>query len=228
MPHGHAAKSSADEQTVAFIVRVATAALEDYRDGDYLNLAEDLAAFARNRELPLELHPTDSLPNMPPSHEGLRRLQRLREDFAELLHAAAAPQSTFPAGSRASKYYKPESVGTSLTGHGISIRHGGASMVVSGPYLGLLSYKAALLLLFAKTPAVSRLRMCPECCTVFLRVRKQQYCSRVCVNKANMRAWLKTPKGKASQRASSRRTYEKRVRGRHPLAKIRTNQKRTK
>jgi hypothetical protein len=35
----------------------------------------------------------------------------------------------------------------------------------------------------------SPVRRCPECKTIFLRVRRQQYCSRACVNRANKRAW---------------------------------------
>jgi len=34
-----------------------------------------------------------------------------------------------------------------------------------------------------------RIRTCPECNKLFLKIRKQKYCSRTCVNKANQRDW---------------------------------------
>lgn len=44
--------------------------------------------------------------------------------------------------------------------------------------------------------ASSNFRQCPECKKIFLRVRRQVYCSPPCADKANKRVWLKTPKGK--------------------------------
>jgi hypothetical protein len=60
-------------------------------------------------------------------------------------------------------------------------------------------------------PAGPRVRQCPECNEIFLRVRKQQYCSRRCVNRANKRAWLATPQGRRKNREADRRRYERRV-----------------
>lgn len=59
--------------------------------------------------------------------------------------------------------------------------------------------------------ADTQLRKCPECGTFFIRIRKQQYCSRACTKRAVMRDWRQTPKGKAAQARSSRIQYEKRL-----------------
>jgi hypothetical protein len=52
---------------------------------------------------------------------------------------------------------------------------------------------------------------CPECATLFYRVRKQQYCSRACVNKATVRKWRGTPTGKAKENTRARDRYRVRV-----------------
>jgi len=69
----------------------------------------------------------------------------------------------------------------------------------------------ALEVLFSVLASVEadRLRRCPECGTIFLRMRKQLYCTRKCVNKANKRAWLATPKGRRASRSHRRRAYER-------------------
>jgi endogenous inhibitor of DNA gyrase (YacG/DUF329 family) len=54
-------------------------------------------------------------------------------------------------------------------------------------------------------------RRCPECQTVFYRVRKQQYCSRRCTNRANMRQWRQTEKGKTRESDLNHRRYQSRV-----------------
>jgi hypothetical protein len=50
---------------------------------------------------------------------------------------------------------------------------------------------------------------CPECKNVFVRIRRQQYCSRTCTKRAVMRNWRKTPAGKAAQARSSKLQYAK-------------------
>jgi hypothetical protein len=52
------------------------------------------------------------------------------------------------------------------------------------------------------------IRQCPECDTIFYRVRKQQYCTRRCVMRASMRKWRQTETGKQYERARGRARYE--------------------
>jgi hypothetical protein len=58
------------------------------------------------------------------------------------------------------------------------------------------------------------IRQCPECGTIFYRVRKQQYCSRPCVTRASMRKWRQTETGKQYERTRGRARYEARAKGR--------------
>lgn len=52
----------------------------------------------------------------------------------------------------------------------------------------------------------SPVRRCPECQTFFYRIRRQRYCSRRCVNRANKRAWRAAdPRGKQKASAKARR-----------------------
>src|SRR5262249_15870386 len=45
-----------------------------------------------------------------------------------------------------------------------------------------------------------RIRRCPECDKLFYRVRKQQFCSRQCTNRANVRTWRQREEVKAQER----------------------------
>jgi hypothetical protein len=53
---------------------------------------------------------------------------------------------------------------------------------------------------------LDNLAACPECDKLFLRVRRQRYCSRVCTNRATVREWREKP-GKREQ--EKHRTYER-------------------
>jgi hypothetical protein len=67
-----------------------------------------------------------------------------------------------------------------------------------------------LLHIIAQEPT-SKILRCPECSTIFVRIRRQQYCSRRCTKRAVMRNWRKTPTGKAAQARSSRLQYAKKM-----------------
>ena len=54
------------------------------------------------------------------------------------------------------------------------------------------------------------LQRCPECPKIFVRVRKQRYCSRQCVNRVNARKWRNTAEGKRKNRERAAEGYQKR------------------
>jgi hypothetical protein len=62
------------------------------------------------------------------------------------------------------------------------------------------------------------IRKCPECDTIFYRIRKQQYCSRTCVTRAGMRKWRQTETGKRYERARSQTRYEAQAKRRTSLS----------
>jgi hypothetical protein len=213
-------KVSAAFDPVAFLVRFMNTDLGQLREGDRLNLLDDFGAFVGAELSGLAFEPTDERPTI----DGAG-VQRLQTELRELIRPIAESQTTVDPQSRfgrivaehaglagaATSYSRPVKsafVGmTRAPGKGSRLR-------VSAPHAELVFLKAALLLLVVKTPAQQRLRVCPECGDVFLRVRKQRYCTRRCVNKVNMRAWVARTHGKASHRASSRKSYVKRVRAR--------------
>lgn len=205
-------KSSVEADPIAFLVRFANADLEQFREGDWLNLRDDLAALARallSGPLILTLMPTNEPRRLGAvdSGEYVEWLQ-LQDNFRRVLRTVAASQSPIDPQGLSSGAIELVTVGISVAADPTK----GPCVELSGEYPTLLFVKAVLLL--AAEPAAARLRLCPECESMFLRIRKQQYCGRKCVNKANMRAWLGRQHGKASHRASSRRSYVKRTHAR--------------
>jgi hypothetical protein len=76
-------------------------------------------------------------------------------------------------------------------------------------------------LVFLLTRDVAHVRRCPECQTIFYRVRKQRYCTRTCTNRANMRDWRNTAQGKARESERNHARYQARVRrNTGPKAKV--------
>lgn len=90
------------------------------------------------------------------------------------------------------------------------------------------AFLTTLLFLLAQQ-STNRVSKCPECDRLFLRVRKQLYCSRTCVNRANKRDWRKTQKGKENGRAQARARYEKKIKAKlGPNVQVKGYTKRSK
>jgi hypothetical protein len=224
----HTRKSSMGLDPIEFLVRFTNSDLKALSKRGWLKLLDDLAAFDRWGPRSLELRPDDEGDQSPVNgRRDPRQLRQLQVACLSLLQPIAERQSITATSATKNRPDDPESVhafhascSSDSFGHGdvrIGFAEGpdeGPRLLLSGPSFHILYVKAALLLLVVNHPTRSRLRCCPECWTVFLRIRKQQYCSRRCVNRANMRAWLKRQHGKASHRASSKRSYAKRVRAR--------------
>jgi hypothetical protein len=224
-PRNRDQKSSPPEDPIAFLVRFTRLDFEQFREGDWLNLRDDLAAFERAGPSTLTLSPADKDVAKLRVTRDLNDLRTLQVKLLSVLLPIALRQSATPAPS--GKFSDPASAfafhqGLPSESSIAPVRIGIADdpgmaprLVLRGNYFNLLCAKAALLLIVERGPTAQRLRACPECeTTVFIRVRKQRYCSRPCVNKANMRTWLSGPKGQASHRKSSQRSYAKRVRSR--------------
>ena len=225
MPRKRDHKSFPQEDPIAFLVRFTRMNFEQFREGDWLNLQDDLAAFERSGPSTLTLSPADRDVAKLRVTRDLNDLRSLQVRFLGVLLPIALRQSATPTPSGrtsdpaiAFAFHQHLSSESHVTQVRIGIAdHPGEAprLVLSGKYFDILCAKAALLLLLERSAATQRLRACPECeTTVFIRVRKQRYCSRRCVNKANMRAWLEGPQGKASHRESSQRSYAKRIRAR--------------
>ena len=61
----------------------------------------------------------------------------------------------------------------------------------------------ALFFLLGHEPT-ERILRCPECSTIFYRIRKQQYCSRTCTNRANVRHWRQGEHGQQQEAEHAR------------------------
>jgi len=66
-----------------------------------------------------------------------------------------------------------------------------------------------MLLALLNQEPTDRILRCPECKTLFYRIRKQQYCSRPCVNRANVRNWRQDEKVRQDEAERAHTRYEK-------------------
>ena len=69
-------------------------------------------------------------------------------------------------------------------------------------------FYCVLALLLGQEPT-DRVQRCPECRTIFYRIRKQKYCSHVCANRVSVRRWRKSHGGKAYKRAEAARAHNR-------------------
>lgn len=227
-------KSSVDLDPVEFLVGFINTDLEGLSQEDVLKLWRGIGAFENSGTPNLELWADDRNDMNAAERHDPRRLKELQLTLCSLLQPIAerqsgtarpaAPLHPDESGSKDPFWGDWSSVSFGHCDVSLGIAQGpdeATRIVLQGPFFHILYAKAALLLLVMNHPTRSRLRCCPECSAVFLRIRKQRYCTRRCVNRANMRTWLKDRRGKASHRASSKRSYEKRIRTRlNPNLKI--------
>jgi hypothetical protein len=191
------------------------------RPGDVLNLRDELAEFLGLRELRKALDATRPNPRWSMTEKIARAL--VSADVPDKVFAyperpdAVDTCSTDELNAIATEFQKALVVTTmgefagrvkSFTSFqfrkSIFSPIGNRILVVTGP---LLEVACATLCFLLRSETAQRLRRCPECDTLFFRVRKQLYCSRHCVNAANMRAWRKTSRGRRKSRDNSRNSY---------------------
>jgi hypothetical protein len=215
-------------ERLKFAVQFAQLDLDRLRPGDWMNLRDDLEQFIygshEQRTQALKelgevvkrsLHDRDLI------HREM--LRRFRECYhLESPHPHEYPEDAFRAlqedvrrllrglvGSREKRgaAITPISVAVDLTIFVVPRMEGTPErrmQVPIGPtrdvFLWILSH------LLDKGP-MDAIRQCPECDTIFCRVRKQQYCSKRCVARASMRKWRQTETGKQYERARSQARY---------------------
>jgi hypothetical protein len=66
--------------------------------------------------------------------------------------------------------------------------------------------------------------VCPECGALFVRHRRQRYCSAACTLRANQRTWRASVAGKAAEAARKRRRYAEKL---EPVRRARLEKRRT-
>jgi hypothetical protein len=178
----------AGQELLRFAVRFAETDLETLRPGDWMNLRDELKAVVA---------PAIPMPGVLVSPIEIQELtddfvKALREDFRRLLAPVADGQLQPASGTARRAREETVRIGEM----GIGVRPDGAIYMSGAPRdvaLMKLVYRVAL-----NTEAVRR---CPECGRLFYRVRRQLYCSRVCVSRVNKRDERKAKPPKKAKKA---------------------------
>jgi len=164
------------------------------REGDILNLKDDLLAFL-NLEMPEETgnsllqtqvgslddrpgqiyaFPDTGTPNISPKDYTIEQLIRLQKECSRVLEAAADgyEEDQVPISLKLSLLRGPESRCTSL--------------FLTGPFRDIFLFTLFHLINAAERNTILR---CPEpnCRRIFYRIRKQQFCSHRCAVRASVR-----------------------------------------
>lgn len=207
-------KSARDR--IEWLVAFAGKDLATMRAGDWLNLRDDVGAFLGTTSGGATLADLGGLPIImpiaPPAPKDLSdvALRELQSEIRTLLDGLVGPLRQHPrqhavtwTGLMAG--VKVETSYTLLGHHSL-----GALLTASGRPRDMVLLRAIMLLTREDT---QRLGRCPEpeCGKLFFRVRRQKYCGRACVNRANKRAWRA---GLSARRTRKPRTRKVRTRDR--------------
>jgi hypothetical protein len=77
-------------------------------------------------------------------------------------------------------------------------------LIIYGPPRDI--FYSTLVILLNRDPT-DRIQRCPECRTIFYRIRKQKYCCHVCANRVSVRRWRKSEAGKQAEAERSHQRY---------------------
>jgi hypothetical protein len=199
------------EERVKFAIQFIQLDFDRLRPGDWLNLREDLMNFLFPEGALAQMHIYP--PDLPEEH-SVAAIQLLRQDVTAILDAVVMCGEDFPPD----KYEDgpvPRLVSPSPQ---LSVRPtfvlfpeqrpGQLILTWLGPFRD--AFLMQLITSLIQLP-LDTLRRCPECGMIFFRVRKQEYCKRQCVHRANIRKWRQTDAGKKYERERSHTRYKDRV-----------------
>jgi hypothetical protein len=175
-----------------FAIQFAAMNLDDMRPGDWLNLKDDLASFLGQKRGQRTYIATKSAVRVTPLEHPLPD-EYTEENFRALQQETnLLLQSLVWEG------------GLSADLLGIHVHVGIVALPGTTDYIHFAqgATRDVFLLylwLLIREEGVDRIKRCPECKKMFYRVAKQQYCTRACTNRANVRAWRQ--RGEAEQSA---------------------------
>lgn len=165
-----------NEQRIQFAVRFAADSLDHYRQGDWLNLREDLGQFmptSKVGEVPADLVPIGIfVPSGSPAQSTESELRKLQTEIRNLLNIFVLPAED---GVRALP-----SIQTTLTYTQFQVP-GQVIVLIEGQLRDCL---LGLLLRLLERGETSPIMRCPQCQTIFYRSGKQLFCTRTCTNRA--------------------------------------------
>ena len=191
--------------------------LNSFRSGDWLNLHEDIVAFlglvqvgdayklrsqVNESDPPVAVvMPTDLVPGKRLSRATIRAMQEAARDVLKLVVTARQRPDLFR-GPRRTIQIRYDLV---------PLFKSRSLLFVSGRAREVFVFMLHLVL--SQQPS-DKLKTCPQCDKIFLRVRRQRYCSRQCTNRANMRAFLARSQGRDATRRYARERYARKQRER--------------
>jgi hypothetical protein len=190
-----------DAERLQFVVRFAQMDLSTLRRGDWFNLLEDLETFLISGEADRwEDSPELNRPSVSTggffvfirdwmggaTRQNHEELQALQTETLAILSAVVCGQQT----GTLPLNWVPETaltVKTRVMNIG-SFDHSRNRniLLVNGAPRDVFIFMLQLLLIREPT---NRICVCPECRTLFYRIGKQQYCTRACSNRVNVRTW---------------------------------------
>jgi hypothetical protein len=211
------------KERLQFAIRFVQMDLDRLRPGDWLNLRDDLEAFlgrhlldhlASQEDLAAPVAAIGDIIGTPseapyPEQYGVDDFRVLQQETKRILSGMVDRREGVHNKSSAARI----SIDLDLLNLGYIPSLAGRNMLeVSGTTQN--TFVTVLYLLLSREPT-DRILRCPECQTIFCRIRKQQYCSRPCVHRAAVRKWRRTDAGQQYERQRSRTRYEARVKRTH-------------
>jgi hypothetical protein len=172
--------------------------LDTLRPGDWLNIRDDLATFLGCKEWHHYQYPAmgwiTTGPDVHPNEFAENDLRALQAEVRRVLQGLVS--------------------GDILGAPSVEIRglfgllrsaSGAEQMLIAyGPTRDM--FLITLLHLLNQEP-LDRIRGCPECGAIFYRIAKQQYCSRPCTNRANIRNWRQREEVKEGESEKAHQRY---------------------
>jgi hypothetical protein len=167
------------EERLKFVVKFAGMDLDHLRDGDWLNLREDLQTFVSVDQFIIE---------GPSPHEytvdEIRALQQELQQVLGDLVAKREPSGNHWPLTQYTKLIDLKDLALGVTPLDPLGMPGHNMLRAQAPARNV--FFLHLFLLLCQQPT-GRILRCPECGTIFFRVKGQRYCTRRCVNRVNQR-----------------------------------------
>jgi hypothetical protein len=167
------------EERLKFVVQFAGMDLDHLRDGDWLNLREDLQTFVSVDQFIIE---------GPSPHEytvdEIRALQQELQQVLGDLVAKREPSGNHWPLTQYTKLIDLKDLALGVTPLDPLGMPGHNMLRAQAPARNV--FFLHLFLLLCQQPT-GRILRCPECGTIFFRVKGQRYCTRRCVNRVNQR-----------------------------------------
>jgi hypothetical protein len=179
------------EERLKFVVNFAGMDLDRLRDGDWLNLREDLQTFVSIDQFMLEgPSPRDE----EYTADEIRALQRELQQVLGDLVAKREPSGNHWPLTQYTKLIDLKDLALGVTPLDPLGMPGHNMLRAQAPARNV--FFLHLFLLLCQEPT-GRILRCPECGTIFYRVRGQRYCTRRCVNRVNRRDWVEAKRQRA-------------------------------